>query len=152
MAPAPQAAQQLRSVIQMAPGICGANNPANDTSLRRLSSGLRNTGTVTVSVVCTLWGDDSSPEAAVAANVYVRNDRASGANFTCTLTHGIPVYGQTTSTKTVYVAANSGGVLSWTPTDYGTGTNQQWVMVQCSLPQAMTIQEITSAYYEDVGN
>jgi hypothetical protein len=150
--PAP-AATQTRYIIQLAPGVCGANNPANDVSLRRLPTGLKNAGTSTVSVVCTLWGDDGTAAAATNVRVFFSNGKPTAATITCTLHMGLPVTFQTTSTKSANVAGySSNNQLSWGTTDYGSDANAQWATLQCSLPPGFTLAEFNVNYEENVGS
>jgi hypothetical protein len=153
VAPSAPAATAPRGIIQLAPGICGANNPANDAQLRRQSYGLRNVGTTTISVVCTLWGDDYTVAAATSVRLFASNGKATQASMSCTLHMGLPVNGQTTSTKVLTIPGyNSNSQLSWTTTDYGTSQDAQWVTLQCSLPPGFTIAEINMNYDENVGS
>jgi hypothetical protein len=152
LAPGASSAATVQRVIgQLANGLCGANNPANDPSLRRLLTGLRNVGTSNVSVVCSQWGDDYSTLAATSTVVYLRNDKATGANATCILAMGTPFHGQVTVTKTIYVAAGVAVPLSWTTVDYGTNVDMQFINLQCSLPPGFTMQEIGLQYDENIG-
>jgi hypothetical protein len=146
------AATVQRRIFQLAPGICGANNPANDSQLRRLANGLRNSGTSTISVVCTLWGDDGTVAAASAVQLYFGNNKATGATLACTLTMGLPLSSQTTSTKSQSVAGYGiNALLEWNTGDYGTSGDAQWATLQCSLPPGITLNEISMTYLEDVG-
>jgi hypothetical protein len=152
--PAPShATTSQRNIAQLGVGLCGANNPANNTSLRRLVTGLRNVSAGNVSVVCGQWGDDNVASGyANPVAVYFHNDRAAGYNVTCTLTMGVPNYGQVAYTRTSYIAAGASGSISWNGTDYGSqNLNAQWVNLQCSLPQSFTLQEVQFIYSEEVG-
>jgi hypothetical protein len=140
-----------RTVGQLANGLCGANNPANDPNLRRLPTGLKNAGTTTVSVVCAQWADDTTAAVANSVVVYFKNDKTVGANVSCTLSMGVPYYGQVASTRSVYVAAGGTANILWDADQYGTNANQQWVNLQCSVPSAFTMREIFFSYDEDVG-
>jgi hypothetical protein len=140
-----------RSIMQQASGICGANNPANDVYLRRLPTGLKSAGASNISVVCSLWGDDGSTQAASAAWVYIKNEKAVGANVYCTLAMGVPEYSQVTVTRTVYVPAGATSAVFWDTTAYGTSIDKQWVNLQCALPPGWSMTEIGMTYDENVG-
>ena len=154
LAPAPGmgAASKTRTVMQLANGLCGANNPANDPKLRRLTSGLRNTDPANVSVVCSQWGDDATGSASSFVFVYFRNDKAVSASVSCTLTMGVPSYTTTTSTKSLSLAAGASNFIGWNTSDYGSDLNAQWVNLQCSVPQSFTMREIGFNIEEYVGD
>ena len=137
-----------RVLSQLAPGLCAANNPANEQYLRYLLSGLRNAGTANVSVVCSKVGDDLTGASMTQAYVYLLNNKATEGTATCTLASGSPYYGQVSYTKTVTVAAGLEGAAVWTTSDYGTSADNQWVNIQCSLPPGWTMQEVGSAFAE----
>jgi hypothetical protein len=145
------AATTQRSILQMAPGLCGANNPANDPYLRRLTNGLKNGGTTTVSVVCSLWGDSTATSYASMAYVYFKNDKTTGVNVNCTLSMGRPRDAQTAITRSTYVAAGAVASTVWTNADYGNDANKQWVNLQCSLPSGVVIREIGADMHEEIG-
>ena len=145
------AVTQDRKILQVATGLCGSNNPVNDQYLRRLPSGIRNSGTVNISVVCSQWADENTVGPASQVFAYFRNDKAVAYNVTCTLSEGIPFYGQVTSTKTVSVPAAGSDFISWSTADYGSADKSKWTNLQCSLPQAFTIREIGMTYPENVG-
>jgi hypothetical protein len=140
-----------RTLIQVGPGACNANNPANDTNLRRYPTGLRNVGTSTVSVVCTQWGDAGNAAAASNVTVYFRNPKSTGTYVTCTLTMGTPQYTQTAVTKQVDLPGADGAVLTWTTDDYGTNNDKQWANLQCGLPAGMVLEEIQVVSAEEIG-
>jgi hypothetical protein len=150
--PPSSAMTATRNIVQVGSGLCAANNPTNNTSLRRLPQGLRNVGSVNVSVVCSLWGDDATAAAASAVAVYLRNEKTDGTHVTCTLTMGTPFYTQSASTKTTDLPGADGSQLEWSTADYGTDGDKQWVNLQCSLPPGIVIEEIHMAYAEDIGS
>jgi hypothetical protein len=141
-----------RQMVQVASGTCGANNPANDASLRRLVTGLKNSGTTTVSVVCTLMADHNNVEAPSLVYIYARNDKAVGGNISCTLTQGIPSSGQSATTRSVYVSAGGTQVLQWTQADYTGSSAMAEPNLQCSLPAGWSLQEVGYFYYETISN
>jgi hypothetical protein len=141
-----------RNIVQVGSGLCAANNPANNTSLRRLPQGLRNVGSVNVSVVCALWGDDATAAAASAVAVYLRNEKSEGTHVTCTLTMGTANYTQVATTKTTDLPGADGSQLEWGTADYGSNADKQWVNLQCSLPPGIVIEEVHMAYAEEVGS
>jgi hypothetical protein len=145
------AATVARSVMQLAPGVCGANNPANDVNLRRLPVGLKNAGTVSVSVVCSQWGDDNNSQAMGAAYIYFRTEKTTPATVTCTLSAGTPFYGQVASTKSLTLAGPTTGALVWTEADYGSSADTQWANIQCSVPAGWLMRELVFSYAENVG-
>ena len=145
------AASTQRFIVQLASGLCGANNPANDSSLRRLPSGLKNAGSSNVSVVCSQWGDDFATAPAYTAYVYFRNDRSGSYKVTCTLTMGTPNYSQVASTQTITIAAGATGHLQWTTADYGSDNNMQWVNLQCSVPPAFSMREVGFGFEQEIG-
>jgi hypothetical protein len=149
-ATAAPAATADRSIVQLAAGICAANNPANEPSLRRLPSGLKNATTSNVSVVCAQWGDDDTAAAMASATIGFKNEKTSGYSVTCTLSAGTPLHGQVASTKSLYLAGGATGAITWTTADYGTGPDMQWLNAQCSLPGGWKMQEVGFAYAEDV--
>jgi hypothetical protein len=141
-----------RTIMQLAPGVCGANNPVNDPSLRRLPTGLKNATTVNVSVVCNMWGDDATAAVMGYVFVYFKNEKTTSSSVTCTLSAGVPVYGQTTSTKSMTLAAGAVNFLAWNSADYGTDVNTQWVNLQCSVPAGWSMRELGVVYSENVGS
>jgi hypothetical protein len=143
---------QTRTVIQLATGLCGANNPANEPKLRRLPSGIRNTDPANVSVVCSQWGDDAAISGSSYVFVYFKNDKAVNYTIACTLTMGVPSYTTTVVTKSVIVTAGTDNFIGFSPSDYGSDTNAQWVNLQCSLPQAFTMREIGFNTEENIGS
>jgi hypothetical protein len=140
-----------RVIMQLGPGSCGANNPANDQYLRRLPTGLKNATTTNISVVCSLWADDPSPAAMSFVGVFFKNEKATGSTVNCTLSAGTPYYGQIASTKSLYVAAGGTSQINWNTSDYGSGTDTQWVNVQCSVPAGWSMRELSYFYEEEVG-
>jgi hypothetical protein len=127
---------------QLAPGVCSANNPANDASLRLLpASGLRNAGTQNVSVVCSFAGNAAAGNAITWIQVRVRNDRAVEYPVTCTLWLGVPG-NNVASTQAQTLTANSDGQFFWDGTQYGSDALKQAVNLQCSLPQSFTLMDI----------
>jgi hypothetical protein len=140
-----------RNIVQLAAGICDANNPVNDQYLRRLPSGVKNASTTNISVVCSLWGDDYTAAAMTGAGVYFKNEKTTAGTVTCTLQAGIPYYGQLARTKSLTIAAGGYDFIPWSTADYGTGTNMQWVNLQCSVPAGWNIREVYVLYNENVG-
>jgi hypothetical protein len=145
------AATGSRFIWQLAPGVCGANNPANDVSLRRLPTGLKNASTGPVSVVCSMWGDDNNAVPMSVAYVYIKNEKTVGANMTCTMSAGTPYYGQVAITKTIYIAAGATSNFDWDGSDYGFSADIQWFNLQCSLPAGWSMRELQFGYSEDIG-
>jgi hypothetical protein len=140
-----------RTILQLATGVCDANNPANDPNLRRLPNGLKNASAGSVSVVCSQWGDDNTASFMAYAVVWFKNEKAAGATVNCTLSAGTPFYGQTAITKSVYVAGGAEGSVTWDFNDYGFSSNMQWVNLQCSLPAGWSMRDIYFSYAEEVG-
>jgi hypothetical protein len=127
---------------QLAPGVCSANNPANDPALRLLpASGLRNAGTQNVSVVCAVAGNAAAGNAITWIQVRVRNDRTADYPMTCTLWLGVPG-NNVASTQAATVSAGSDGQFFWDGTQYGNDALKQAVNLQCSLPQGFTLMDI----------
>ena len=146
------AAVVTRDIVQLANGMCDANNPANEQYLRRLPTGLRNGGATPVSVVCSQWGDHYNAAAVKYVRVNFKNDKTVPTTVTCTLTMGTPMFGQVTSTKSEYASAGGGeAAIVWNTEDYGTDATSQWVNLQCSLPQAVTMREVFFRFDQDVG-
>jgi hypothetical protein len=150
VAPA-SAAVVTRDIVQLANGMCDANNPANEQYLRRLPTGLRNGGANTVSVVCAQWGDRYNAAAAKYVRVDFKSDKSVPTTITCTLTMGTPLFGQVTSTKSEYLAAGGETAIVWNTEDYGVDPSAQWVNLQCGIPQAVSMREVFYRFDQDVG-
>jgi hypothetical protein len=140
-----------RTLSQLAPGLCNANNPANQDYLRNLLTGLKNATTVNVSVVCSKIGNDQATSAMSSVFVYFKNEKATSGTVSCTLAAGSPYWGQTNYTKSMTLAAGASNYIGWTVADYGSSTHNQWVNVQCSLPPGWNMQEVGSIFQEEVG-
>jgi hypothetical protein len=152
LSPSPaSAATSNRAITQLATGICGANNPANDVYLRRLPTGLKNAGANNISVVCSLWGDDGTAQAATSMWVYFRNDKNVAGKVYCTLAMGVPEYSQVVVTGSIIVPAASSASFYYDTDDYGTSIDKQWVNLQCSLPPGYSMREVAMMYDEDIG-
>jgi hypothetical protein len=145
------AATVSRTISQNAPGLCSANNPANQQYLRNLLGGLKNATTVSVSVVCSKVGDDQTVNAMNSAFVYFKNEKATSGTVTCTLAAGSPFYGQTNYTRSATIGGGGTGSIFWDTTDYGSSNHNQWVNIQCSLPAGWVMREVGSLFDENVG-
>jgi hypothetical protein len=144
------AATQQRLVLTIGSGICSANNPANEPNLRYLTTGVKNAGSTTISMVCAEWGDRLAGAAPTSVYVIVANDRLSTVGVSCTLSQGTFAAGQVAVTKSVSIGAAAFETLTWTQSDYGASQNQQPLNLQCSLPPAGVLRDIGYYYDEPV--
>ena len=145
------AATTSRGITQVASGSCGANNPANDANLRRLPTGLRNVGTTAISVVCTQWGDEYGSTSPIYVYVFFRNEKTTTISVSCTLSQGIPYYGQVSTTRSISLGGGVVSSIQWDDAQYGTSWQQMAANLQGSLPPGVTMREIGFAYNENIG-
>ena len=136
--------------MQNAPGICDPVNPVSDAKVTRYSIGLRNVATTSVSISCSMLGDENATGPAGQVFAYFKNHTGAAKSISCILAT-TPYWGVSYSTKVLALPANGTDFAEWGPGDYPSNDHSMVMNLTCTLPPGVSAREIGVRYSEDVG-
>lgn len=143
------AVEVTRQVVQNAPGICGAVDPAEDLYLRRYPPSLYNAKPGPVQVICQLSGDANS-NGVTYGGAYFKNSSAVAGTVACTMAAGSTHFGVSYKYKSQLFAPGENSFIGWAAsTDFPAGKAN--ISFSCTLPQGFAIHELWFYYNENVG-
>jgi len=141
-----------RTQTQYGAGACQGNLPVSATQLRARPLAIKNEGTSNAFISCSLPADDYFGALNDFNGVALTNSTGAAVNVSCTLVTGNIDFPVTFFPKTVSVAANSLGVVSWSPAaDNGNAPFDNSLNYSCSVPPGVEINSVFTNISEEVG-
>lgn len=129
-----------------ATGYCQGVLPAADSQIRKRPLALRNEGTATAFVSCSIPVNFAGPNFVI--DVHVVNRSAVPATVNCTLVDGVVAeIGETDPgyyPLSVNLVPGGGGLLQWWAPDFDLGTFTSAANLSCALPPGVEIALISA--------
>lgn len=136
-----------------ATGPCNGALPAFEGALRKRPLALRNEGTTSAFVSCSLQTDGGQNNGYGTALLTFVNRNATSTAVDCTMVNGtvaeLVALGEDPPTffpQTLGIPANSAGVMTWEAPDFQLTTFNRWLNFTCNLPPGVEIALIGGTY------
>lgn len=133
-----------------ATGPCNGALPAFEGALRKRPLALRNEGSSSAFVSCSMQSDGGENPGYQTALITFVNRNASSAAVDCTMVAGIVAeLGEGAPTffpKTLGVPAGTAGIMTWVAADFELETFDNWLNFTCSLPPGVEMALVGGTY------
>jgi hypothetical protein len=141
-----------RTQVQYGAGACQGNLPVSATQLRARPLAIKNEGTSSAFVSCSLAADDFFGALNDFNGVAITNSTGAAVEISCTLVTGNIDFPINFFPKTGTIAANSLGVVSWSPAaDNGDVPFNNSLNYSCLIPPGVEINGVFTNIEEEVG-
>jgi hypothetical protein len=133
-------AREPQEMGQNATGLCNAMAPATEASLRKFPLGLKNVGTVSNPIACSLAGDQLLP-GNTSVYVWLRNESApTEVTVNCIMVDGdTAITGSVSYPKSITLAVGELAPNTWLASDYGLVHFRKRSNLNCTLPPGVSM-------------
>lgn len=133
-----------------ATGPCNGALPAYEGALRKRPLALRNEGSSSAFVSCSMQSDGGQNNGYASALITFVNRNASSTAVDCTMVAGIVAeLGEEAPTyypQTLGIPGNTAGIMAWEAADFELETFDNWLNFTCNLPPGVEMALVGGTY------